>query len=76
MLLKFFALNPFVIVVLCTIQSSTFEVTPTVGFQVEELKKNNINFTMFDMSGQVGGDINSHPKSSCLSTVSAMNYSA
>jgi ADP-ribosylation factor-like protein 6 len=27
-------------------------VTPTVGFQVEELKKNNINFTMFDMSGQ------------------------
>jgi ADP-ribosylation factor-like protein 6 len=34
------------------LQSSTFEVTPTVGFQVEELKKNNINFTMFDMSGQ------------------------
>jgi ADP-ribosylation factor-like protein 6 len=28
-------------------------VTPTVGFQVEELRKNNINFTIFDMSGQV-----------------------
>ena len=35
------------------IQASTFEVTPTVGFQVEELRKNNINFTIFDMSGQV-----------------------
>lgn len=33
-------------------KASTFEVTPTVGFQVEELKKNNINFTIFDMSGQ------------------------
>jgi ADP-ribosylation factor-like protein 6 len=32
--------------------TSTFEVTPTVGFQVEEFKKNNINFTVFDMSGQ------------------------
>lgn len=28
------------------------EVTPTVGFQIEEFKKNNINFTVFDMSGQ------------------------
>ena len=34
-------------------KGSTFEVTPTVGFQVEELRKNNINFTIFDMSGQV-----------------------
>mmetsp|Transcript_22913 Transcript_22913/g.23563 ORF Transcript_22913/g.23563 Transcript_22913/m.23563 type:complete len:188 (-) Transcript_22913:32-595(-) len=33
-------------------KASTFEVTPTVGFQVEELRKNNINFTIFDMSGQ------------------------
>lgn len=32
--------------------TSTFEVTPTVGFQIEEFKKNNINFTVFDMSGQ------------------------
>ena len=28
------------------------EVTPTVGFQVEEFKKNNLNFTVYDMSGQ------------------------
>ena len=28
------------------------EITPTVGFQVEEFKKNNINFTVYDMSGQ------------------------
>ena len=28
------------------------EVTPTVGFQVEEFSKNNINFTVYDMSGQ------------------------
>jgi ADP-ribosylation factor-like protein 6 len=27
-------------------------VTPTVGFQVEEFKKNNLNFTVYDMSGQ------------------------
>jgi ADP-ribosylation factor-like protein 6 len=27
-------------------------VTPTVGFQVEEFDKGNINFTVFDMSGQ------------------------
>ena len=25
---------------------------PTVGFQVEEFTKNNLNFTVFDMSGQ------------------------
>lgn len=33
-------------------KASTFEVTPTVGFQVEEFKKNNLNFTIYDMSGQ------------------------
>jgi len=27
-------------------------VTPTVGFQVEEFSKNNVNFTVYDMSGQ------------------------
>jgi len=27
------------------------EVVPTVGFKVEQFTKNNINFTMFDMSG-------------------------
>lgn len=26
--------------------------TPTVGFQVEEFSKNNVNFTVYDMSGQ------------------------
>lgn len=26
--------------------------TPTVGFQVEEFKRNNLNFTVYDMSGQ------------------------
>ena len=30
----------------------TLEVTPTVGFQVEEFSKNGINFTVYDMSGQ------------------------
>eukprot|EP01031_Cornospumella_fuschlensis_P047040 gene47040-57603_t len=33
-------------------KASTLEVTPTVGFQVEEFAKNNINFTIYDMSGQ------------------------
>jgi GTPase SAR1 family protein len=33
-------------------QATAFEVTPTVGFQIEEFKRNNINFTVFDMSGQ------------------------
>ena len=33
-------------------KATTFEVTPTVGFQVEEFSKNNINFTIYDMSGQ------------------------
>ena len=28
------------------------EVTPTVGFQVEEFSKGSINFTVYDMSGQ------------------------
>jgi len=32
--------------------SSPLEVTPTVGFQVEEFRKKNINFTVYDMSGQ------------------------
>ncbi|GMI36890.1 hypothetical protein TrRE_jg11112 [Triparma retinervis] len=32
--------------------SSTFEVTPTVGYNVEEFSKNNLNFTVFDMSGE------------------------
>lgn len=27
------------------------EVVPTVGFKVEQFQKNNIEFTMFDMSG-------------------------
>ncbi len=29
------------------------EVVPTVGFSVEEFTKNNLAFTVFDMSGQV-----------------------
>eukprot|EP01032_Pedospumella_encystans_P037917 gene37917-42944_t len=33
-------------------KAATFEVTPTVGFQVEEFSKNNVNFTVYDMSGQ------------------------
>ena len=33
-------------------KATTFEVTPTVGFQVEEFSKNNVNFTVYDMSGQ------------------------
>ena len=28
------------------------ETVPTIGFQIEEFAKNNINFTVFDMSGQ------------------------
>ncbi len=28
------------------------EVTPTVGFQVEEFSQNNVHFTVYDMSGQ------------------------
>jgi ADP-ribosylation factor-like protein 6 len=28
------------------------EVVPTIGFQIEEFSKNNINFSVFDMSGQ------------------------
>jgi ADP-ribosylation factor-like protein 6 len=34
------------------LQAQVFEVTPTVGFQVEEFTKNNISFTIYDMSGQ------------------------
>lgn len=33
-------------------QVNMFEATPTVGFQVEEFAKDNLNFTVFDMSGQ------------------------
>ena len=32
--------------------SSVDEVTPTVGFQVEQFAKGKINFTVYDMSGQ------------------------
>ena len=32
--------------------STSQEVTPTVGFQVEEFSKGKINFTVYDMSGQ------------------------
>lgn len=32
--------------------SASQEVTPTVGFQVEEFSKGKINFTVYDMSGQ------------------------
>jgi ADP-ribosylation factor-like protein 6 len=28
------------------------EVTPTVGYNIEKFEKANVNFTMFDMSGQ------------------------
>ena len=31
---------------------TSYEVTPTVGFQVEEFASNNIKFTVYDMSGQ------------------------
>jgi GTPase SAR1 family protein len=33
-------------------QAKTSEVTPTVGFTIEEFSKNNISFTVYDMSGQ------------------------
>ena len=33
-------------------KATTTEVVPTVGFQVEQFVKNNIGFTIFDMSGQ------------------------
>ena len=33
-------------------QLQSNEVTPTVGFSVEEFAKDNIHFTIFDMSGQ------------------------
>ena len=35
-----------------TKKSVSAEVTPTVGFQVEEFTKGSINFTVYDMSGQ------------------------
>jgi ADP-ribosylation factor-like protein 6 len=35
-----------------TVQAKTIEVTPTVGFTIEEFSKNNISFTVYDMSGQ------------------------
>ncbi|GAB9476588.1 hypothetical protein Gpo141_00013651 [Globisporangium polare] len=33
-------------------KSQSREVVPTIGFQVEEFTKANLNFTVFDMSGQ------------------------
>ncbi|KAJ0396418.1 hypothetical protein ATCC90586_006326 [Pythium insidiosum] len=33
-------------------KSQTREVVPTIGFQVEEITKGNLSFTVFDMSGQ------------------------
>merc|ERR1712023_397576 len=33
-------------------QLQSTEMTPTVGFSVEEFAKDNIQFTIFDMSGQ------------------------
>ncbi|KAG1698614.1 hypothetical protein DVH05_014572 [Phytophthora capsici] len=33
-------------------KSQAREVVPTIGFQVEEFTKSNLNFTVFDMSGQ------------------------
>ncbi|KAF1327734.1 Adp-ribosylation factor family, partial [Globisporangium splendens] len=33
-------------------KSQAHEVVPTIGFQVEEFAKANLNFTVFDMSGQ------------------------
>lgn len=37
---------------LTQMQANAIEVVPTIGFQIEEFTKNNINFTVFDMSGQ------------------------
>jgi ADP-ribosylation factor-like protein 6 len=33
-------------------KQQTLDVTPTVGFSVEEFEKDNLSFTVFDMSGQ------------------------
>ncbi len=33
-------------------RTATFEVSPTVGYQVEEFVKHNLNFTVMDMSGE------------------------
>ncbi|CCI48710.1 unnamed protein product [Albugo candida] len=33
-------------------KSQTKEIVPTIGFQVEQFSKANLNFTVFDMSGQ------------------------
>ena len=33
-------------------KSKAHEVVPTVGFTMEEFSKHNLNFTVFDMSGQ------------------------
>ena len=30
------------------------EITPTVGFNVEQFARSGINFTVFDMSGSIG----------------------
>ena len=34
-------------------KSQAHEVVPTVGFSMDEFSKNNLNFSVFDMSGQV-----------------------
>eukprot|EP01112_Ceratiomyxa_fruticulosa_P007270 TRINITY_DN187_c0_g1_i1.p1 TRINITY_DN187_c0_g1~~TRINITY_DN187_c0_g1_i1.p1 ORF type:complete len:183 (-),score=21.73 TRINITY_DN187_c0_g1_i1:234-782(-) len=33
-------------------KAAAVEVVPTIGFQIDEFTRNNINFTVFDMSGQ------------------------
>ena len=33
-------------------KAKVVEITPTVGFAVEEFSKNNVSFTVYDMSGQ------------------------
>lgn len=34
-------------------KSQSYEVAPTVGFAMDEFSKNNLKFSVFDMSGQV-----------------------
>lgn len=40
---------------LCVRLCQATEMVATVGFLVEKFKYGNVNFTMFDMSGQEGG---------------------
>ena len=44
--------HTYALYIVVIVQARTFEATPTVGFQVQEFAKNNLNFTIFDMSGQ------------------------